>query len=127
MAYELHNGHAFPGIAASNVQRMQVVRTASGANAPQRGVAPVGGPTEQPLGFALTDALAGRGVTVHVRDNHVKARAGASVGVGGLVGAVAGTIALAPGVASGSFAVGEAMTEARAGEIFTVLVNPQRV
>lgn len=131
MAYELHNGRAFPGIAASAILGRSIVRVASGAGAPQRGVAPVLTTAELPLGVTgEAPAAVGRGITVLTQGNHVKVRAAASVGVGGLVGVASGPAGasglLAPGVASGAFAVGEATTAAQAGEYFTVHVNPQR-
>jgi hypothetical protein len=133
VAYELHNGRAFPGVAASAVPAFAIVRMASGANAPQRGVVPIATTTEP--GFGMTGQAGasrpGLGVTVYERGNHCKAIAGASLGVGAPVSIASGQPnRLAPVTAASGFpviAIGEATTPANPGEFFTVHVDPRAV
>lgn len=133
MAYELHNGRAFPGVAASLINTRQVVRLAPGTT--QRGVMPVATWNQQPLGITGEPvASIAQAVTVHTDGNHVKAIAAASLGVGALVGIASGAAGASSRLqpvagASGSviWSVGEATTPAAAGEYFTVHVNPRQL
>lgn len=128
MAFELHRT-AFPGIAASNLVPRTVVKLADGSQ--DRAVCGATNNTEMPLGISLASGLRGEAVTVHDRGNVVKVVAAASLGVGADVNlAAAGTHSLAPVAgASGAarWSVGQAVSSAAAGEVFSLYVNPRQL
>lgn len=128
MAFELHDGMAFPGLAASNVQAGQVVSLASGT---ERGIIPCASANLRPFGVALAQATAGDAVTVHALGNVVKVIANASCGVDALVTVASGSATgVAPiTVASGTLthAVGISVTAAAAGETLSIFVHPRQL
>lgn len=119
----LHH-HAFPGVAASQINAQAVVALAPGAG--DRAVLPadVG---DEPFGVALAAASSpGDAVTVHDRGNTVQAIAAASFGAGANVGVATVNAGLRP-VASGALRAGQSVTPAGPGETFSLYVNPSKV
>lgn len=127
MAWELHR-HAFPGVAASNVQDRQVVTIAAGSA--DKNVHPCATVNVRPLGVALASAARLEAVTVHDVGNYVKAVAAASFGAGAEIGVIGATKSLNAVVgASGAVvhSVGQSVNAAGAGEVFTLYVNPRQL
>jgi len=131
MAFELHRNH-FPGIAASVINAGQVVALAPGDT--QRTVVPVAtqlpisAASSVPLGIALaTSASPGNAVSILDALNVVKVSAAASIGAGAPVGLASSNGGFGPITASGSWVVGQSVTAAAAGEVFSVYVNPRPI
>jgi len=128
VAFELHTGLAFPGLAASNVQPGQVVSLASGT---ERGIHPCASANLRPFGVAFAVATAADAVTVHPAGNIVKCIAHASVGVGAEVTVASGSATGVAPVAGASgverWSVGQSVTAAAAGETLSVYVHPRQL
>lgn len=124
MAYENHNRGQVSRVAASQVEAWQVVERVPGVD---HQVRPAAGPAVRPMGITLNKASQGRDVTVHLAGNIVKARAAAAATYGDNVGAVAATTSIGPVSASGAYRVGMAESSALAGEVFSVMVDPERL
>ncbi len=121
----------FPGIAASHVQDRQVVVLTTGAT--ERGVMPCSGATNQlPHGIECrgASALQGEGVTIAAAGEYAKAIAAASLGAGAEIAVVGATrsLGLGAGASGGArYSVGQSVTPAAAGEVFTLYVNPRQL
>lgn len=128
MAFEIHDGLAFPGLAASNIQPGQVVSLASGGD---RHIQPCASDNLRPFGVGFGVATQGDAVTVHAIGNVVKVTANASVGRQAEVtvasGAATGVAPVA--VASGveRWSVGQTLTAAAAGETVSIYVHPRQL
>lgn len=132
MAFEqTQQGVTFPGVAATGIKLWDAVTLASSVTQ-DRAVAPVASHNQLPLGIAQASAGTGaslpQSVTVQGVGSLLKVTAGATVAVGQDVHQTVGSSAYA-GVtgASGStkFAIGQAVTPANPGELFTVYINPR--
>lgn len=128
MAFQIIK-HPYPGLAASAIQDRQVVMITTS----ERGVIPCSGATAQlPHGIEArgASALQGEGVTIAGHGEYAKAVAAASLGAGADIAVVGATrsLGLAAG-ASGSarYSVGQSVTAAAAGEVFTLYVNPRQL
>ncbi len=127
MAFEIINTNEYPGIAASAIQDRQVVTITTS----ERGVIPCSGATNQlPHGIEGRGASAalGEGVAIYGQGNYAKAIAAASLGAGADIAVVGATRSL--GLAAGAsgalrYSVGQSVTAAAAGEVFTLYVNPR--
>ncbi len=126
MAFELIKD-PFPGLAASAIQDRQVVMLTTS----ERGDIPAGA-SVVPHGIESRGASAaqGEGVTIADRGNYAKAIAAASLGAGADIAVVGATRSL--GLAAGAsgvikWAVGQSVTAAAAGEVFTLYVNPRQL
>ncbi len=127
MAFEILK-HPFPGIAASAIQDRQVVALTTS----ERGVIPMSGGTSIAFGIECRGASAaqGEGVTIADRGEYAKAVAAASLGAGQDIAVVGATRSL--GLAAGAsglarWSVGQSVTAAAAGEVFTLYVNPRQL
>ena len=132
MAFEqTQEGVTFPGVAATGIKLWDAVTLASSATQ-DRAIAPVASVNQWPIGIAQASAGTGatlpQSVTVQGFGSMLKVTAGATVAVGQDVHQTIGSSAYAPiAAASGStkFAIGQAVTPANAGELFTVYINPR--
>lgn len=129
MAFEILT-NPFPGIAASAIQDRQVVSLNTGAV--ERSVIPMSGGTSAAFGIECrgASALQGEGVTIAARGEYAKAVAAASLGAGADIAVVGATRSL--GLAAGAsglakWTVGQSVTAAAAGEVFTLYVNPRQL
>jgi hypothetical protein len=129
MAFQLIDD-PFPGIAASVIQDRQVVALDTGAT--ERSMVPMSGGTSMPFGIEVrgATALQGEGVAIADRGNYAKAIAAASLGAGADIAVVGATRSL--GLAAGAsglakWTVGQSVTAAAAGEVFTLYVNPRQL
>jgi hypothetical protein len=127
MAFEILDD-PFPGIAASAIQDRQVVALTTS----ERGVIPMSGGTSIAFGIECrgASALQGEGVTIALRGECAKAVAAASLGAGADIAVVGATRSL--GLAAGAsglarWTVGQSLTAAAAGEVFTLYVNPRQL
>lgn len=121
MAFELHR-NGFPAIAASAMNAQAAVALDVG-DVQRQVVAPASG--ARVFGVALATAItAGDPVTVLDRGNVVKVTAAASLGAGQSVNILGATTSYGA-VASGSWAMGQAVTGALAGEIFSLYIDPR--
>lgn len=129
MAFEIHSGLEFAGIAASAILPGQVVAVASGLD---RGINPCASANLRPFGVAgAASAAQGDAIHVHAVGNVAKVTANASVGVGADVTVASGSagrvapIAIASGVSNWS--VGQTLTSGAAGEVVSILVHPRQL
>lgn len=129
MAFEILDD-PFPGLAASAIQDRQVVSLNTGAV--ERSVVPMSGGTSMPFGIEArgASALQGEGVTIADRGNYAKAVAAASLGAGADIAVVGATRSLGLAAAASGLAkwtIGQSVTAAAAGEVFTLYVNPRQL
>ena len=132
MAFEqTQEGITFPGVAATGIKLWDAVVLASSATQ-DRAVAPVASHNQFPLGIAQASAGTGatlpQSVTVQGAGAILKVTAGATVAVGQDVHQTVGSSAFA-GVAGASgqlrFAIGQAVSPASPGELFSLYINPR--
>lgn len=124
MAYEVHGHGHVSRVAASPIDAWAVVARNP---AKDHEIFPASGSGVRPMGIALNKATVGRDVTVHLAGNIVKAKAAVTATYGDNVGALAATSSLGVVSASGAYRVGMAESSALAGEVFSVLVDPERL
>ena len=132
MAFEqTQEGVTFPAVAATGIKLWDAVTLASSATQ-DRAVAPIATHNQFPLGIAQASAGTGatlpQSVTVQGFGSMLKVTAGATVAVGQDVHQTVGSSAYAAvSGASGStkYAIGQAVTPASPGELFTVYINPR--
>jgi hypothetical protein len=129
MAFELHSGPVFPGVAASPLGARQGVRLS--ASGPARGVIPVTATGAEFFGITGdATAAAGDAVRVYLEGNVVKAKAAASLGQNADVGVNSATDGFVPITGASGIAhqvVGKALEAAAAGQIFSLYVNPRQL
>lgn len=125
MAYEVHGHGAISRIAGAAIVAGQPVRPDP---AVEHQVLPAADATVEPIGVALQDAAIGKDVTVHLPGNIVRARANGAIANGANVSAVAASTRLVTSPAlAGTFRVGIAQGPAVAGDVFSVLVHPEKI
>lgn len=128
MAFEDHKGFIPPGLqAASLINPMSVVSLDTVADQ----VVPIATNNVRPLGVVGDASVAqGEAITVYGQHNIVKVKACASLGAGAEVGVGStngqlNAIAAASGVTR--WAVGQSLSAAGAGEVFSLLVHPRQL
>lgn len=128
MAFAIDGGAVLPCFAATHLGERVPVKLVEGATA--RIVAPVASLNEETIGFTQTSASSGFAVEVQAVGNIVKAVAAASVGAGadvalGSPNGALGPVAAASGVVK--YKSGVSLSDAAAGEVFSVFVNPRQL
>ncbi len=118
----------FPALAASAIGDRQVVSLTTS----ERGVIPMSGGTSAVFGIEARGASAAQGesVTIALRGEFAKAIAAASIGAGADIAVVGATRSLGLAAAASGLAkwtVGQSVTAAAAGEVFTLYVNPRQL